>query len=37
MSLNQWLALTPAQLVKSHLGLDQSTIDRLSKNKRPIV
>jgi oxalate decarboxylase len=37
MSLNQWLALTPAQLVKSHLRLDQSTIDRLSKNKRPIV
>jgi len=27
VSLNQWLALTPAQLVKSHLGLDQSTID----------
>jgi oxalate decarboxylase len=37
VSLNQWLALTPAQLVKSHLGLDQSTIDRLNKNKRPIV
>ena len=27
VSLNQWLALTPAQLVKSHLGLDQSTFD----------
>jgi oxalate decarboxylase len=37
VSLNQWLALTPAQLIKSHLGLDQSTIDRLSKNKKPIV
>jgi hypothetical protein len=33
VSLNQWLALTPAQLVKSHLGVDQSTIDHLSKNK----
>jgi oxalate decarboxylase len=37
VSLNQWLALTPAQLVKSHLGLDQSTIDYLRKTKRPIV
>jgi oxalate decarboxylase len=37
VSLNQWLVLTPAQLVKSHLGLDQSTIDHLSKNKKPIV
>ena len=26
-----------AQLVKSHLGMDQSTIDRLSKSKKPIV
>jgi oxalate decarboxylase len=37
VSLNQWLALTPAQLVKSHLGLDQNTIDRLNKTKKPIV
>jgi oxalate decarboxylase len=37
VSLNQWLALTPSQLVKSHLGLDQSTIDQLKRNKRPIV
>jgi oxalate decarboxylase/phosphoglucose isomerase-like protein (cupin superfamily) len=37
VSLNQWLALTPAELVKAHLGLDQNTIDRLSKNKKPIV
>jgi hypothetical protein len=37
VSLNQWLALTPAQLVKSHPGLDQSTIDHLSKTKKPIV
>jgi len=37
VSLNQWLALTPAELVKSHLGLDQSTIDHLSKTKKPIV
>ena len=37
VSLNQWLALTPAQLVKSHLGLEQNTIDRLNKTKKPIV
>ena len=37
VSLNQWLALTPAQLVKSHLGLDQSTIDGLDKAKKIIV
>jgi oxalate decarboxylase len=37
VSLNQWLALTPALLVKSHLGLDQSTIDHLSKSKKVIV
>ncbi len=37
VSLNQWLALTPALLVKSHLGLDQSTIDSMSKTKRNIV
>jgi oxalate decarboxylase len=37
VSLNQWLALTPALLVKSHLGLDQSTIDHFSKLKKVIV
>lgn len=37
VSLNQGLALTPARLVKSHLGLDQGTIDHLSKAKKVIV
>jgi oxalate decarboxylase len=37
VSLSQWLALTPALLVKSHLGLKQSTVDALSKIKKPIV
>jgi oxalate decarboxylase len=37
VSLNQWLALTPALLVKSHLGLDQSTVDQFSKTKKNIV
>jgi hypothetical protein len=31
------LALTPSQLVKSHLALDQSAIDHLSKAKKLIV
>jgi oxalate decarboxylase len=37
VSLNQWLALTPALLVKSHLGLDQSAIDHFSKTKKVVV
>jgi oxalate decarboxylase len=37
VALNQWLALTPVLLVKSHLGLDQSTIDHFSKSKKVIV
>jgi oxalate decarboxylase len=36
MSLNQWMALTPPALVKSHLNLDDATISTLRKQK-PIV
>jgi oxalate decarboxylase len=36
ISLNQWMALTPAELVKAHLNIGQETIDALSKIK-PIV
>ncbi|KAJ3486826.1 hypothetical protein NLI96_g3959 [Meripilus lineatus] len=36
ISLNQWLALTPPDLVKAHLQLDDDTIAHLSKTK-PIV
>ncbi|KAK1226806.1 hypothetical protein PQX77_010213 [Marasmius sp. AFHP31] len=36
ISLNQWLALTPPELVKAHLNLDDATIAKLSKTK-PIV
>ncbi|KAF8888975.1 oxalate decarboxylase [Mucidula mucida] len=36
ISLNQWLALTPPELVKAHLGLDDETISHLSKTK-PVV
>ncbi|EIW78587.1 Bicupin oxalate decarboxylase oxidase [Coniophora puteana RWD-64-598 SS2] len=37
VSLNQWLALTPPELVKAHLGLDDETISRLSKVKQEVV
>lgn len=33
VSLNQWLALTPPELVKAHLGLSDETISKLSKVK----
>ncbi|KAJ6615865.1 oxalate decarboxylase [Mycena sp. CBHHK59/15] len=36
ISLNQWLALTPPDLVKAHLHLDDDTISKLSKTK-PVV
>jgi oxalate decarboxylase family bicupin protein len=36
ISLNQWLALTPPELVKAHLNLDDDTISQLAK-KKPIV
>jgi oxalate decarboxylase len=37
VSLNQWLALTPPELVQAHLNLDPRTIDALSKTKPIIV
>ncbi|KAF8702901.1 hypothetical protein AX14_014336 [Amanita brunnescens Koide BX004] len=36
VSLNQWLALTPPNVVKAHLGVSDATIALLSKTK-PIV
>ncbi|KAB5591791.1 Oxalate decarboxylase [Ceratobasidium theobromae] len=36
ISLNQWLALTPPDMVKAHLGLSDDTISKLQKVK-PIV
>jgi oxalate decarboxylase len=36
VSLNQWLALTPPELVRAHLGVDDRTIAALSMSK-PIV
>ncbi|KAJ7503324.1 putative oxalate decarboxylase/oxidase [Mycena galericulata] len=37
ISLNQWLALTPPDLVKAHLQLSDETIARLSKTKPVVV
>lgn len=37
ISLNQWMALTPAQLVQEHLNLDQQTLAVLRKDKPVIV
>ena len=36
ISLNQWMALTPPELVQAHLNLDDATMAGLSKTK-PIV
>ncbi|KAI0635841.1 oxalate decarboxylase [Trametes polyzona] len=37
ISLNQWLALTPPELVKAHLQLSDETIAQLSKTKQVVV
>ena len=37
VSLNQWLALTPPDLVRVHLDPNQEFMDALRKTKAPIV
>jgi oxalate decarboxylase len=37
VSLNQWMALTPPELVQAHLNLDPETMSALSKDKPVIV
>ncbi|KAI0714268.1 oxalate decarboxylase [Cerioporus squamosus] len=37
ISLAQWLALTPPELVKAHLDLDDATLASLSKTKKTVV
>jgi oxalate decarboxylase len=37
VSLNQWMALTPPELVQAHLNLDQKTTAALRKDKQIIV
>ena len=36
-SLNQWMKLTPPQLVRSHLHIKQSVIDGLAAETRPVL
>jgi oxalate decarboxylase len=37
VSLNQWLALTPPELVQAHLHLNQKVMGALQKEKHPVV
>ena len=37
LSLNQWLALTPRELVQAHLKLDPKVLSGLQRAKHPIV
>src|ERR1700742_3587324 len=37
LSLNQWMALTPAPLLQAHFPLPQTVMDNLHKKKSPIV
>ncbi len=37
VSLNQWMALTPPELVRAHLNIDEETIAALRKDKPVIV
>jgi oxalate decarboxylase len=37
VSLNQWMALTPPELVEAHLQLDSQVMQALRKSKAPVV
>ncbi|GLV59717.1 oxalate decarboxylase OxdC [Dictyobacter sp. S3.2.2.5] len=37
VSLKQWMALTPPELVRAHLHLNQNVMGSLSKEKKPIT
>ena len=37
ISLAQWLAFTPHELVKAHLNIDESVLDTIPKQKTPVV
>ena len=37
MSLNQWMALTPPDLVKGHLNLDETAMKAFRREFRPVV
>jgi oxalate decarboxylase len=37
VSLTQWMALTPHELVEAHVNLDRALLNQLPKDKRPVV
>jgi oxalate decarboxylase len=37
VSLSQWMALTPPELVQAHLNLTPTVMSALRKHKRPVV
>jgi oxalate decarboxylase len=37
VSLAQWMALTPHELVAAHLNIDRAVLDRLRKDKQPVI
>ena len=37
VSLNQWMALTPPELVQAHLNLNPTVMSALRMQKRPVV
>jgi len=37
VSLAQWMALTPRELVEAHLNIDRQLLDGIRKEKQPIV
>jgi oxalate decarboxylase len=37
VSLNQWMALTPPELVQAHLNLTPAVMGALRKQKRPVA
>jgi oxalate decarboxylase len=37
VSLNQWMALTPPELLQAHLGLDEAVMEALHAKKSPVV
>lgn len=37
VSLNQWMALTPPELVQAHLNLNENVMNALRKQQEPVV
>ena len=37
ISLAKWMAFTPHELVRAHLGIDENLLSKISKHKTPIV